>query len=265
MGYSNTDLGEYAESLYKAKNFEEAFNSLEEHVLKLGFEGVLYTYIPRILLESNFSSQPVYEVSSDYAPAYLQHYTEARFDKNDPLIQIVSSGYNKEIDWWEGINKEYMDRNKASKEVIATSLDYGISNGITLPLLSGEKGISGASFISSETRVYKTLKKENLDNLMLCTKMFHSLVISDACYSRHFLMPLLESLSLTERKFLQGLAQGKSPTKISVELNRSEKYLEQVMLKLKYKLSDTNSDNAKIINRNQLLYYAGLLGLIDQI
>ena len=265
MGYSNTDLGEFAQSLYRAENFDEAFSVFEEHVLKLGFEGVLYTYIPRALLDSNFFREPVYKVSRHYSPKYLSHYTDARFDKSDPLINAVKNGVKEPIDWWGKTNKVYMDANKKSKEVIATSLDYGISNGLTLPLMSGEKGISGASFITSESTRFATLKNENMEMLKICTHMFHNLVISDACHVSHFLKPILQSLSITESRFLQRLAQGKSPCQISFELNKSERYLEQVMLKLRRKLSGVAIDAPPTLNRNQVLYYAGLLDLINHL
>ena len=41
MGYTSTDLGEYAEALFNACSFDEAFNIFENQVLKLGFDGVL--------------------------------------------------------------------------------------------------------------------------------------------------------------------------------------------------------------------------------
>ncbi len=263
MGYSNLDLAEYAESLFSAENFEEAFNTFETQVIKLGFDGVLYTYIPQIMLDSHFSLGPVYKVSRDYNPKYLEHYADARFDKHDPLINAVKDGVKEPIDWRGEINKTYMAANKAGVEVIATSRDYGISNGITLPLMSEEKGIAGASFITSESRFFDSLKNENTQRLMLCTKMFHSMVLSNSHHVGHFIKPILSDLNDTEKAFLKGLAQGRTPAQISTILNRSEKYLEQVMLRIRRKLSGVSSGSSPQLNRNQILYYAGLLGLID--
>jgi len=265
MGYSNLDLAEYAESLFFAENFEEAFNALEAQVKKLGFDGVLYTYIPQIILASNFSLGPVYKVSRDYNPKYLEHYTDARFDRHDPLINAVKDGVKESIDWWGDINKTYMAANKAGEEVIATSRDYGISNGITLPLMSEEKGIAGASFITSESRFFDSLKNENTQWLKLCTKMFHSMVLSNSHHVGHFVKPILSDLNHTEKAFLKGLARGETPGQISADLNRSNKYLEQVMLKLRRKLSGVSPETPPQLNRNQILYYAGLSDLIDKL
>jgi hypothetical protein len=48
------------------------------------------------------------------------------------------------------------------------------------------------------------------------------------------------------------------------EIFRSEKYLEQVMLKIRRKVSGVNQFDKPTINRNQLMYYAGLANLIEQ-
>ncbi|BCD99784.1 autoinducer binding domain-containing protein [Marinagarivorans cellulosilyticus] len=265
MTFNVKDLGQYVARLYAADNFEQAFNILHDQALKLGYEGVLYTYIPQILLESHFSRAPVYHVSDGYSPAYLKHYTEARFDQNDPLIKAVMGGVQEPVEWWGEINKQYMAGNKASREVIATANDYGISNGITLPLMSSAKGIAGASFISSERCHFNTLNNENLAMLRLCTELFHKFIIADASCVGYFLKPLLDSLSKTERLFLIGLAQGKQPSQIASKLNKSEKYLEQLMLKLRRKFSNSPVDTTPTLNRNQILYYVGLSGLLENI
>ncbi len=265
MAYTTADLGEYVESLYQAENFEQAFAIFEKHVFKLGFEGALYTYIPRPLLDSNFFCEPIYKVSKDYCPSYLKHYFDARFDRHDPLIKAVKNGTMDPIDWWGEISKSYMNENKDSEEVIATSRHYGIANGITLPLMSEERGISGASFISSDRQLYGELKKENLNKLKLCTKLFHDMVISNVSHLSHFVKPALSSLSNTEKRLLQKLAQGKPISKIADELCKSERYLEKVMYRTRQKLSGISADEIPKINRNRVLYYAGLLNLLDQI
>jgi len=265
MAYTKIDLADYIESLYQTENFDQAFSIFEAQVIKLGFDAVLYTYIPRILLDSNFSKKPVYKVSQNYSRPYLSHYADARFDQNDPLIKAIKDGTQEPIDWWGRISKTYMDSNKASQEVIATSRDYGIANGITLPTMSENKGISGASFISTEQRHYNKLKTESLDMLKLCTKLFHSMVVSSACHMGEFVKPVIDALSDTERRFICKLAQGKSPSQIAAELGKSEKYLEQVMLKMRRKFSGDEPDDPLTINRNQVLYYAGLINLIDSI
>lgn len=256
-------IHDYAEALYSTDSFQDAFSLLEEQALNSGFHGVLYTYIPKVLIDSNFSVEPVYEISEAYAPRYLDHYTEARFDRHDPLIAAVMDGVKEPINWWGNVCADYMDKSPESREVISVSKDYGISNGITVPLMSGVKGLAGASFITDESRSFETLQASELDRLVLCTKMFHGLVSLDAGHTGRFTRTLLDQLNATEKKFLIELAKGKVPCQIAADLKKTEGYLEQVMLKIRRKLSGVGKHESPKINRNQLLYYAGLLNILE--
>ena len=263
MGYSATDFQDYASSLFDASNFNDAFACFEAEVSKLGFGGVLYTYIPQVLLQKGMNVNPVYHVSEDYNPAYMDHYTEARFDQKDPLIDAVKDGVDKPISWWGDICTQYMDAAPEAYEVIETARHYGINNGVTLPLMSGHAGISGASFISDETTKFGKLLDSRIDDLQLCTKLFHNMVLSNAPYRSEFVKPLVDNLSETEIKFLVGLVNGKAPGQIACELGLSNGYLEQVMIKLRRKVSGVDPEDSPTINRNQLLYYAGLLEIMQ--
>ena len=256
------ELCDFVESLYASESFSSAFELLEKSVNSLGFEGVLYTYIPKAMVDH--SIQPVYQVSEEYSPQYLDHYTSARFDRYDPLIRAVAGGESQPITWWGQTCSKYMGKDRESFEVIATSKNYGINNGVTLPLMSSSKGISGASFISCEKdREFNLLLEERLEQLELRTRLFHSMVTANAQFSTRFTQPLMNSLSDTEKRFIFGLAAGNSPARIAAELNRSEKYLEQVMLRIRRKLSGVAPDEAPTLNRNQILYYAGLLNILE--
>jgi len=263
MSQNKSEFQEFASQLYAATDFNHAFGMFQKTVWNLGFDGVLYTYIPRVLLDTQFHLNPVYQVSEQYSPEYLAHYTDAQFERNDPLIQAVKDGVTQPIDWWGDINSQYMEPNPASREVIQTAKSYGINNGVTLPLLSGASGIAGASFISREQSAFSALLEDRIELLRLCTRLFHELVQNNACFKKEFVKPLLESLNRTEIQLLIGMATGKSQAQIASELRRSEGYLEQVMLKIRRKFSGVGVDESPTINRNQLLYYAGLLEIIQ--
>ena len=263
QGQEQLDIKNFVESLYKADSFKSAFEAYETEVTKLGFDGVLYTYIPQVIIDQSFATQPVFEVSRDYSPKYLQQYEEARFDRFDPLIKAVVDGENKPIDWWGPICRSYIDGCSNSLEVLHAGRDYGIENGLTLPLMSGNRGIAGASFITGESKNYDLLLTERLDALKLRTQLFHNLVISDVKFSGRFVEPFFAALNATEMGYICGLAAGKSSAQLAVELHRTEKYLEQLMLKVRRKLSGVSADDSPVLNRNQILYYAGLLNFLE--
>lgn len=263
--YSSEDLGEFAEAIYKAANFDEAFQAFERLVFKLGFEGALYTFIPRIALDTGLPKSPVYHVSDTYSPDYLDHYAGARFDQNDPIVKAVAEGATSPLDWWIEVRKGYMKRNE--KEVIVSArVDYDVVNGITIPTLSDGRGISGASFISSEAdRLYEALRKETMAQLDLCTRIFHSTVMSNAQYIAPFIQPQLAQLTSNEKALLIGMSRGKQVAQIAGELGKTTTYMNRVMLRLREKFSGAEADAGTAFTRNQLMYYVGLLDLIDHL
>ena len=255
------ELGDFVESLYRAANFEDAFAVYDKEVKALGFEAVLYTVIPKIVIEQ--SLRPVYAVSKDFCPEFLHHYESARFDRHDPLIKAAYGGESQAIDWSGSLIQKYATE-KESQEVLDTALGYGIRNGLTIPLMADARGISGASFISSEPRSsFQKLLREKQTRLKLRTDLFHSLVLANSPFTDQFAKPVLENLSETEKAYLAHLAAGRSSQQAASELRLSEKYLEQVMLKIRRKLSGVGAHEAPKINRNQVLFYAGSMRFFE--
>lgn len=256
-------LCDFVESLYLTQNFEDAFAVFQNEVFRLGYCGVLYTHIPDLLISSNLGVQPLYKLSEGYCPAFISHYTEARFDKVDPLIRAVAEGISTPIDWWGEICEQFKAESKASREVIEVSRSYGIQNGITIPLSVKGDGIAGASIISHENKKFHQLSGENFRSLELRTQIFHNFVSSNQIHEREFIKPILDKFSGTQRRYLAGLAAGKTTSEIAVELGTTKGYLDQTMLKLRRKLSGVSEVEKPTISRNQLLYHAGLMDLLE--
>ena len=263
MESSYADLGMFAEKLFRASCFEDAFRAFEAQVFRLGFEGALYTFIPRVALDANLPKQPIYKVSESYGPDYLSHYAQARFDQHDPIVKAIAGGVLTPLDWWIEVKKGTMTT--AERTVIVTAReDYRIVNGLTLPTMSNLRGIAGASFTSSEPdRLYEKLKAQRQEELALCTRMFHGAVNSNAYFMEEFLRPLLASLNQTEKGTLRRLAEGKGLERIADEVGTTTRYVDRVVRHLREKLSGVGADEQPHISRNQLAYYVGLLNLID--
>ena len=261
----HTYLGQFVEALYQARNIDEAFSAFEQHVFKLGFEGVLYTFIPRIILDTKSPYAPVYLVSESYSPKYLEHYMDTGFYQHDPVIKAIEKGDLTPFDWWEEVNKGKM--NKVEQGTIVTAReDYQIMHGITIPTMSDHRGIAGASFISSENdHLYGNLKATNLENLKLSTQLFHDAVLSREFLAKSFIQPFTLKLNEKEKGLLRGLSAGKNMDHIAQELGTQVKYLDKVLRRTREKFSGVGIGEEAKINRNQLIYYMGLLNLLDNL
>ncbi|MFT6309288.1 MAG: hypothetical protein ACJA0Z_004467 [Halioglobus sp.] len=88
-------------------------------------------------------------------------------------------------------------------------------------------------------------------------------VLADSGHIDKSFTPVFTSLNTLEIAFLAGLADGKSLVDMAQELSRSQKYLEQVMLKIRRKVSGVSQFDKPTINRNQLMYHAGLASLVE--
>lgn len=256
------EIGNYAEALLVADKLDDAFREYERQVSRLGFDGALYTYIPDAILQSSEPAPPLYQVSSDYAPKYLDHYQEARYDKVDPLIMAVSDGVKVPIDWTGKICRNYMRGNKQSREVIEESHCYGIRRGFTLPLKMGSQGIAGTSVIVTEKDQFKNLD-QRISELKTVATLYHNYVAANDGHLGTFLRPAFDKLNKLEINFLAGLALGKSINTLAAELHRSPKYLEQVLMRIRVKVSGVDENGRPKINRDQLMYYAGAVQILS--
>lgn len=265
MIYTKNDLGDYVERLLLAQNIEEAFSIFDAEAKKLGYEGVLYSFIPRVLLDASLPHSPVFLASNSYNPDYLECYVNTRLDLYDPLIKAINKGVLDPIDWWGDICCHYRAIDKKNDSVITSARSHGITNGITIPTLSGTKGISCASFVTQEKTYFSKMKQESLNAISQCTSLFHNMVMASSGNMGHFIKPIIESLNATEKKLLVGLVNGKSPSEVAFELEKKGKYIENVVTQVRNKIYGLPNDNRPIVNRNQLLYYAGLHEILDQI
>lgn len=259
----NREIGIYAEALYSADDLHAAFVGFENQIQRLGFCGALYAYIPNVILQSDDRRKPVYQLSDSYVPNYISHYDEARYDKVDPVINAIADGVTAPFDWSGNICERYIIRNRKSREVIEESHSYGVQRGITVPLKSDQQGIAGASFIMTESSRFEN-PEQRIHELSVVTSMYHNLVTANVGFVGKFIRPIFGNLNDLEIRFVAGLASGKSLKEMAIELHRSKKYLEQVLMRVRVKVSGEDEDGKARINRDQLLYYAGLTNIIGQ-
>lgn len=256
-------LHDYVEALFKADSFQAAFDVYQQEVVSLGFDGVLYSIMPTAIIQTAFEIQPVFEVSSGFDTRFLAHYWDARFYKHDPLIQALQEGVQQTMDWDSDVCAGFITRNAASQEVMAVARTYGLANGLTVPLMNDERGLAAATVVSRESTGFASLKHSALSELEMRTSLFHNLVMARPAYTNIFSRSLLDSLNTKQLGYVLGLASGLSTEDIAFSLGTSVGYLEQSMLKLRRKVSGVGDFEPATINRNQIMYTAGLMNLLQ--
>jgi len=260
---TSSPLTDYVESLQNANTIEEGFAALDKEIIELGFDGILYTYIPEVLITSNFYRPPVYQVSEGFAPEYLEYYTDAELHKVDPMINAVKNGFQSPINWWANTGNYYSDSSTVSKEVVDASRSYGIVNGFTLPLMSDGRGIAGASLISMEKQGFVQLTEKSFRLAELRIKLYHNTVLASSTFSNEFMKPVLNSLSNTQMGYLLGIIEGENTKKIAVDLKTTRAFLDQSMRKMRQRFSGVSELETPSLDKNQLLYYFGAANIAD--
>lgn len=265
MSYSKKLLGEYADKLCRASTYEESFLAYEHYVNSLGFESALYSFIPRIALDNKLPQTPVFSISKNYNENYLKHYMEARFDQSDHIIHSIENGRTTAIDWWDEVKNGEL--NKKEKEVfISAKEDYQMRNGLSIPTLTGAKGIAATSIISNEKQAqFKKLKHENLEALWTSSRLFHNHIMCGTYNYKIFISPLLPSLSKTEKVVLKYVLEGLTILEISKAACKSYKYTENVLRSIRIKMAGLDENGKPKISKDLLIHYCGLLGIYDEL
>lgn len=195
--------------------------------------------------------------TNDYSTDFLDHYATEGLERCDFTIREIINGDMSVKDWRE---HELYDQ-LTSEEVGLIQLareDYGLINSVSIPLMNKSIGGAGVSVTSTEKDIsFSKLKKENLEALVNCTKLFH-----DASFAEIQQLPLeslsfLKNLSEKERGLLRHLASGQPLKNIAYSIDVASYGVASNML------NALRERFGKKITRDQLMYLVGLLDILS--
>ena len=240
------------EELDQADELQSMFTALENAACRLGFDGVLYSYVPSVVSESLEKYSPVFIKTDSYDNAYIQHYMEAGFAEHDFTVKRISAGVLQPINWWQEVENKTLSCKE--KHIIDVARhDYHLCHGATIPTLYNIDGAAGISVISLDrSQSFTTLYQNNLKSLRTIGRHFSDRVLLSAKYRGGFYLPFLQKLSATQQQVLKGLALGQHLKKIAADLNISYRYACNVVDQLREKFGH--------VSRERMMYMAGLMG-----
>ena len=247
----NTILN-FVSRIDNCKDFDECFHELTVEAKRLGFDGVLYTYMPRLFTDKNVDFQPIMRVSENYGMDYLQHYQEHNFVAYDHMVAAAQRGEDRIADWF--YEAETIPLTGKSLEVLETARKYGIRNGLSFPTFLSEQVFAGASFICrKDDEFFKSVCRPNAQLIRVLAEIFHYKVIAEQHYQEVFIVPFLQKLSPTKRQVLKLLAAGKAPKQIADKLNKTIKYTQNLIGEIRKDFGN--------VPRDRLMYLAGVLDI----
>jgi len=248
-------LLDFISALENASSIEECFDSFEKAVENLGFAGVVYTSIPVRLTPLLTDSGPIFLRSQGYNPDYLEHYQYEGFSSKDFTIKRILNSDLRVMDWWREERNGALSRSEIEVIQVARE-DYGMTNGVSIPTLSANDQIAGASIISDEDDFsFQTLLEERLEALQSITHLFHNRIYSDKEFHGKFYAPLIDRLTTKEILVLRYIAKGLPMKSIDQYYDIRPSYANNVRSKIYRKLN--------VKNINQLNYVLGIYRILD--
>lgn len=248
-------IGRFAIKLYTANNYDNAFDAYYQLVRKTGFDAVCYSYMPQMMTASQLSLSPIIKNAGELYETFLQDYLEKGLLSTDPIIRLVKNGKTETLDWWEEAKKgDFTESEYAQLESMKTQ--YGIPNGITIPTMTGQRGIAGGSVITTlKGSAYEALKNKHLSTLEIATKMFHDFTLSHPQSLNTFVLPLFPKLTIKEIQVIQYLLTGKPMKGIKEVTDIPPKYAEKLLINIRKKFGN--------ISTNELIHQISVFDIFN--
>jgi hypothetical protein len=239
---------DYVSELCAADGVDRCFEALERAVIRLGFDGVVYSsYLLR--LNGEGSASPVLLRSEGFDAAFLKHYVEAGLADRDFTIKRILQGDLKPMDWWQEEERGAVEREERAVIEVARH-DYGLYNGVSIPTLSDKEEIAGASLVSRDQGpIFRKLLDERLGVLRNLVRLFHDRIHADPVCRKTMMLARLSDISEKERKILIFLTTGR-PLKCIDGEEVTPAYANKLLNELSQRLGANN--------RQQLRYLLGL-------
>ena len=236
--------------------FGPAFDTLTKQIEQLGFDGVLYSFLP-MPVYMNTKIQPVLQYSDSLAP-FVANYLKNNYGNNSFITRLAIAGRRDPIDWWEEENAGNISQSEG--DVIRDAkLNFGIHNALAIPIMVSSFAIAGVSVMSmsEDQGHFEKLKSQSLEQLKECASNHHTKIIMSREDMRFFIEPLLARLNDTKKKVLLHLVSGQPMKTISETHGISHRYAEKVILNMRKEFGD--------ISTNELLYILGMVHIHEYI
>ncbi|MGB1237293.1 MAG: autoinducer binding domain-containing protein [Pseudomonadales bacterium] len=249
-------MTDYIVELDRSETVEACFDALSGGAQKLGFQGIVYTSIAMGLkpLEDH---GPLFFRSEGFDANFLAHYEAENFAEHDYTIKRILEDNLASSHWQKEIAAGCLLADE-QRVIDVAKYDYGINNGLSIPLLKNAYHMAGSSVVSEEEDLqFDKLLEERLEPLQAMIRLFHNKTYADIGLRKALYLPLLQSLSEVEKLVLRYSVSGLPLKMIEQATGMSASYAGNVRAALFRKLG--------VSNVAQLSYIAGLHRILEML
>lgn len=199
-----------------AQSLSELHQLFSKYVENVGFKK--YSY--QLIKSSNYDSQKPLIIST-YAPEWVNHYVEQDYTNIDPVIRkgVMMPMPFQWSQLWRGV-----EISKKQRRLFSEASDYGVSEGVGIPVLSHGGGKAMISLVSEESSDQTSkIFIENQTRLQLISVYYHHAVLN-LCGNTYLNTTFNQDFNLTGRELdlLKWIAEGKTFPDIAGILGISE-------------------------------------------
>ncbi len=210
----------------------KSFDQLVHEVRALGFDDVLYSFIPKPLY-SHPKLQPRLHFSEGLA-SFIDYYIDNHFGNRDFVLRLANEGVVEPIDWWYEIDSGNVSGLEKEVTLAAKNL-FGIHHGLSISVPHGKFAICGISVTSNkcDRENFNNLKTSSIERLSELADSYHRLIISQTNEVGFFVSPIVKSLSRKKLMVLQHILSGNPIIDIENHYPISRRYAEKLLIQIK--------------------------------
>ncbi|QFI56327.1 helix-turn-helix transcriptional regulator [Aeromonas simiae] len=222
----NEELLQLVEPFAKARSPLDTQSALERFSYKMGFD-----YFQLLILYPCSLQRSHIVLINNYPKSWFETYYKNKYLMEDPVINLAMR--QTQPIFWNTQDLMQSDISEKGKNVMKLAADFGVQNGISIPLNSptGEKGV--LTFITKVGN-NSELMYENVPKISFCSGYIFSSAL-EVIKRRPDIAPPSVSLSGRERECLYWASEGKTSWEIATILGITERtvnfHLNQVTTK----------------------------------
>ena len=209
--------------LASTKSSSELAKVLVEELSEYGIHSTLSGIVPR---ENAAIHEQISGIIFEEWPAeWAQQYFKEKLLDNDPTIRMLRAG--SEAFSWKNINAKY-DDDKIARSIMGQAGEFGLVDGLTIPIRSIEGTLCAVSFAGSKLEVskYDLSSIGLIAHFAFATAALHATIPNSA-----------PKLTVRELDIIRWVAEGKSDWDISAILGISEHTVDKHLRNIREKFN----------------------------
>lgn len=247
--------------LLQTSSYEGAFSVYNHYIESLDFHSVSYVFMPDALSTQHKNTPPRFSLSKYFNTNFIAEYNEKGFQNYDYIVDAVNKRLENRFFLWQQDRNSNQLNNQAKRIIDNANYDHHMGNGCSILTKRSPHGVGVVSLIGDESdRLFERYIEEHKKTLYESTAIFNNYVIANGYEIDLFIMrSIFASFNKTEKQVLKYLSAGYSVPQIAKIINKSHRYIENLIRDMRIKVGGIAVDGKPAITKDKLISYSGFM------